>query len=265
MTSLIVPAIVTPFVLYFAVLAQRFGGPGAAGLIAALPLQLAIGSLGVASGMGDQAVSSFAVLAATYVPAQIAYGVAFTEGMRRGGIALAVISGMAGYAIAIFVLSYVSSLIAILIGGLALLASSRFIQVREIKPTLLESKEPSAALITTLGTLGVLAVIAAVELAGPSAGAFMAAVPVLTPILSYFLMRSCGREAGAQTMAGMIRGLPSYFVLALSLALFAERTGTSVAVGIGLTLCIAVVGAIWKFTEDISAPAIVKKDSALAA
>ena len=53
-SSLVMPALVTPPVLYAAAMAQRHVGQAAAGLVATLPFQLAIGSVAVGLAMGDQ-------------------------------------------------------------------------------------------------------------------------------------------------------------------------------------------------------------------
>ena len=250
LASLIVPTVVTAIVLYLALVAQRVAGAGSAGLVAALPIQLAIGALGVAAGMGDHSVAAFALTASTYLPAQIAYGVAFTEAMRRWGFIAALVAGMASYSVSTFALGKVSHVAAIVIGIVAVIAGPRLIRTRLVQAQdELESSEPSSFIVVGLGTLGVLAVILLVEFAGPAAGAFMAAVPVVTPILSFFLMRSMGREAGAETMAGMLRGLPAYMTFALTLALLAGPLGTTAAVGIGLTFCVALVAMIWKVSQ----------------
>lgn len=249
--SLIVPALVTPFVLYVAMLAQRHAGPGAAGLVAALPLQLAIGALGVAASMDDNAVQAFAVVASTFLPAQIGYGLAFTIGMRRGGALAALVSGLVSYSLIVLAIQQVPSLVAIAIGTVAIFIGPRLISRDNFDLTFDDSHaEPNLLVITVLGTLGVLAVIVLVQVGGPTAGAFLAAVPVVSPILSFFLMRSRGREAGAQTMTGMIRGLPSYLVFALSLTFFSKPLGTTTAVGIGLTLCFASAAVSWKVSQN---------------
>ena len=43
--------------------------------------------------------------------------------------------------------------------------------------------------------------------------------------LAIALSRTRGREAGTETMAGTIRGLPSYFAFAIVLALLVEHMG----------------------------------------
>lgn len=264
--ALIVPTLVTAAVLYLSMVAQRFAGPGSAGLVAALPIQLAIGSLGVAAGMGDGAVAAFALTAATYLPAQIAYGVAFTDAMRRWGFVAALASGMVSYSVLTLLLGQVSHIVSIAAGVVAVIIGPRLIQSRTSAMVLGDrDSEPNPFVVIGLGTFGVLSVIALVNFAGPAAGAFMAAVPVVTPILSFFLMRSMGREAGAETMAGMIRGLPSCLVFALSLAFLSEPIGTIAAVVIGLTLCVALSAFVWKLTTNPSSRTNIREDHDLAA
>lgn len=251
--SLMVPTLVTPIVLYVAMIAGRHAGPGAAGLVAALPLQLAIGALGVGSGMGDVQVAAFAVVASTFVPAQVSFGVAFTIGMRRGGPVVAMLAGIAGYFAVAIASQQIPHLLATSIGVIALAIGPRLTVCHDQNiPQQEEIQQPKTLVVTSLGTVGVLSVILLVDLAGPTAGALLAAIPVVTPILSFSLMGTKGREAGAETMTGMIRGLPSYFVFAVTLAFLAEPLGTITAVGIGLTSCVAVAAVSWRASHQSS-------------
>lgn len=243
--ALAIPALVTPLVLAVAMLAQRVGGAAAAGLVASLPLQAAVGALGVASGSGDRAVAQFAIAAATFLPAQIAYGLAFTLGMRLGGFRPALGAGVAAYSAAVVAIGEVPSRVSIVVGVVAVALAQRFVASPSSA-----SSEPAAArndvVVVALGTLGVLAVVVLVQVAGPAAGAFMAALPVVTPLLAFFLARAHGREAGSATMAGMVRGLPMSLAFVASLAFLSEALGTTIAVAVGLSLSLGVAGALWQ-------------------
>jgi hypothetical protein len=244
--DLIIPAIVTPAVLYVAMVAQRFAGPVSAGLVASLPLQSAIGAIGVSATSGDHAVADFSVIAATYISAQVAYAVAFTYGMHRAGIFGAVSTGLTAYSIQIFILGHLPVVIAVALGFVSIAIGPKLTKKSAQDRAVMPPAESNSAIVVVLGTLGVLSVILLVQLAGPKAGAFMAAVPVITPILAYFLSRSQGRAAGAETMTGLIKGLPMYSTFSIATAFLSVPLGTEIATGIGMTLCLAIAAFLWR-------------------
>lgn len=260
--DLLVPALVTPAVLYIAMLAQRSAGPVSAGLVASLPIQQAIGAFGVSMAAGDQAVADFALVASTYLPAQVAYGVAFTFGMRKRGMLVAVTGATAAYALGIVILGQLPVAVAIAAGAVSLVVGFKVIQPDPQEIPALPPVKSNSGIVVALGTIGVLSVILLVQVAGPTAGAFMAAYPVITPILAYFLMREQGRGAGAQTMSGMVQGLPMYTVFVITLTLFATTLGTEFAVGIGMTLSLAIAAILMKFNNSRTAPSQLAVDLA---
>lgn len=227
--------------------AQRVAGPVSAGLVASLPLQSAIAALGVSLTSGDAAVADFSIVAATYIGAQVSYALGFFHAMRRKGFLAAVVVGLMSYSIAIFIIQQIPSSGAIAAGLLALVVGPRLIHMDADEVAALPPAESNSAIVVGIGTVGVLSVILLVNFAGPTAGAFMAAVPVITPILAFFLSRHNGRVAGAQTMVGLVRGLPMYSAFSIALALLAKPLGTETAVGIGMAICFAIAAVIWKF------------------
>lgn len=249
LTSLIAPAVVTPIVLYIAMVAQRVAGPVSAGLVASLPLQSAIGALGVSMTSGDQAVADFSIVAATYIGAQVAYALGFFHAMRRKGFLAAVTAGMVSYSLAIFTIQHIPTAVAIACGLVSLVVGPRLIHMDADEVAALPPSESNSGIVVGIGTLGVVSVILLVGFAGPTAGAFMAAVPVITPILAYFLSRDSGPAAGAQTMVGLVRGLPMYSAFSITLALLAKPLGTETTVGIGMAICFAIAAVIWKFAS----------------
>lgn len=249
LASLIIPAAATPIVLYIAMVAQRVAGPVSAGLVASLPLQSAIGALGVSFTSGDQAVADFSVIAATYIGAQVAYAAGFFYAMRRYGFLAAVTAGIVMYSLAILTISHIPTAVSIGFGLFSLVVGPRIIHINPDEVAALPPAESNSALVVGLGTMGVLSVIVLVDFAGPAAGAYMAAIPVITPILAFFLSRAQGRTAGAQTMVGLVRGLPMYSAFVITCALLAKPLGTETTVGIGMAVCFAIAAVIWKFAS----------------
>ncbi len=246
--ALLLPTLVTPFVLYLALLAQRRAGPEAAGLVAALPVQLAIGGVGVAMGLGNAATATFGLVASTYLAAQVAYGVAFATGVRKGGASIALLGSLGTYALLTLLLHAVAPAIAAGVGAIALIIGTRAVQPsRQAAGSARSGAEVPAAVTIALSTIVVLAVLVLVQFAGPQAGGFLAAVPVMSSTLSLVLLRSHGRQAAATTMGGMIRGLPAYYVFALAMALFAQPLGAVGAGLLGLALSLSTAGMTWRF------------------
>ena len=240
---LAVPALVSPVVLTMALWAQRKAGPGAAGLVAALPFQLAIGAVGVALTMDLRTAADFGLAAATYLPAQVAYATAFAAGMRRGGVPLALVAGTATYGAVVAIAQAVDPAMAIAAGVIALGLGRRWVQPRAGQAP--SERQPPAALVIGVGTASVLVVVALAHAGGPTAGAFLGAIPAIGTTLAIALSRTRGREAGTETMAGTIRGLPSYFAFAIVLALLVERMGLVATCIIALVASGAAATASW--------------------
>lgn len=235
--ALVIPALVTPVVLYAAVVAQRHAGPGAGGVVATFPTQLAISSLVVGFTLGDATAARLALAAATYLPAQVAYGLAVAAGMRRQGVSLALIAGFSAYAVVALPTSHLPAALACVAGVIAVGIGTRLHQAHTtVRPSGAGIVHPVAWLTVTVGTLVVLVVVVLVHVAGPRAGAIVSAVPAVSTTLAVALSRTQGRAVAAQTMAGLNRGLLSYFAFGVTLAVLATRITTMGASAIGLVV-----------------------------
>lgn len=91
-----------------------------------------------------------------------------------------------------------------------------------------------------------LAVVTLVELIGPTAGAFLAAIPVVSTTLAIGLARTRGRAAAAATLSGTVRGLASYNVFALSIGLLTPRLTVAGSVMVGLCLSAVATWVAWR-------------------
>jgi hypothetical protein len=238
----LIPALVTPILLYVAVIAQRRAGPAAGGLIAALPLQLAIGMTAVGFSLGDGAATALAVATTMYLPAQVAYGVVFAMVVRQRGPGTALVVGFGAYSIVVTTLSIVVGPVAVAAGLAAILVGTRLLPAPGAAGR--SASAPSPFVTVAVGTMMVEAVLVLVQLAGTGAGAFLAALPVVTTTLALAAARG-SRTAAADTMGGMIRGLPAYVAFALVTAVLAGAVGTGVAVVLAMALSLAVARLIW--------------------
>lgn len=250
LSSLVIPAIVTPFVLYVAIVAQRHAGPAAGGLVATFPFQSAIAVVGVAGASGALAVADFGMAAAVNLLPQVVYALAFALGMSTGGIARAIIASAIAYPAAVLVAHSAPPVAAEVAGVVALWAGSRFLARRHLAGAQDPSRpRASAVLLVAIGTAVVLAVVTLVEVSGPDTGAFLGAIPVVSTTLAIGLERTRGRIEGAATMSGTVRGLASYNVFALSIGLLTPRMNVGAALLIGLLLSASATWGAWRVSS----------------
>ena len=244
--SLVVPAVLTPIILYAALFAQKHSGPRAAGLIISLPSQLAIGSVGVGLALGDSAAAQLCLDASTLMTAQVAYGLAFMWGMSRSGVALALSAAMVAYSVAIAATYAVSPVIGAPVAVLVMIAGGRFVKFETAPVDAEMDRSRQDAMTVFVGTLGVLGVLVLVEILGTGAAAFLAAMPVVSSILSIAQLKSRGTVASSEIMGGMIKGLSTYFVFSAVVALLAEPVGIVFAALAALTATLLTAAVLWK-------------------
>jgi hypothetical protein len=83
----VVSLLLAPAVLIAAAIIERRLGPSAAGWVAALPIAFSVAVVAVALDAGTGSAAALALSAATYVPAQVAFGIAFASVLvRRRGL-----------------------------------------------------------------------------------------------------------------------------------------------------------------------------------
>ena len=75
-------------------------GPSAAGWAAALPVTFAVSTAAVTVHSGASMGGQVALIAASFVPAQVAFAIAFAGVLWRRGLVLGLIAGMTTYFIA---------------------------------------------------------------------------------------------------------------------------------------------------------------------
>src|SRR5687768_18531673 len=83
---LVISLLLAPAVVGAATLIERRLGPSAAGWVAALPVSFSVAVLAVTLDAGPDAAGAMALSAASHVPAQVAFGVAFAAVLTRRGL-----------------------------------------------------------------------------------------------------------------------------------------------------------------------------------
>ena len=206
---MVVPLLAAPTLMLAVTAVERRAGPGAAGVIAAAPLSIAV--IVLALGAAGPAV---AASAGAHVVAQVAFALAFAAVIVRRG-------SVAGFAAAASAYVGVSLLIALVPAWLATLAAVPVLALAaEVKrPGRSTSGPPvdarvGAAIVFVL--VGVSLLVA--DLLGPAAAGIVAAFPALSTTFVLLLVRVRGAEAGAHALGGLIVGLRGYFAFCVVVA-----------------------------------------------
>jgi len=206
---MVVPLLAAPTLMLAVTAVERRAGPGAAGVIAAAPLSIAV--IVLALGAAGPAV---AASAGAHVVAQVAFALAFAAVIVRRG-------SVAGFAAAASAYVGVSLLIALVPAWLATLAAVPVLALAaEVKrPGRSTSGPPvdarvGAAIVFVL--VGVSLLVA--DLLGPAAAGIVAAFPALSTTFVLLLVRVRGAVAGAHALGGLIVGLRGYFAFCVVVA-----------------------------------------------
>ena len=253
----IIPCAVAPLVMYVALRAQRRLGSEAAGWVAAVPTTIPIAVLAVGFQSGSQAAASLTLTAAAHVPAQILFAVTFAALMRRSGVAIGFVAGAFVFLATSVVIAFVPVPIAIAAAVAALVIGPRLL-ASPIEPAVAQAarSNPNAVLACTAAVVVVAAVIGVVRLAGPLVGGVVAAFPTLSSTITVAIVRSNGRLAGVGVLAGLVRGLPFYFVYLVTVSVLAVPAGIVVATVCGLAVSAATGWILWTTRRDRVGPIV---------
>jgi len=264
---LLLPVVLAPSLIVAISLAERRFGPGMAGRLNAIPLSIALAVLGVAADRGARAGAAVAEAAAAHVPDQVAFALAFAAMLarvaargddaghhpgddfgRRRRLAY-VIAGLAAATAAFAALSLV---IATLPAGVAIAAALPALaygrHVLDGTEHVAEDREGGAAELVARAAVAlvfILAVLAAVRVAGPGLAGAIAAFPALTATLAVMIGRARGPVAVAHLLAGVVNGLTGYLAFCVALAFAAPGLGL-LAAPLAAAACVAGYAASWQ-------------------
>lgn len=245
-----------PAVMAAAGLVGRRLGPSAAGWVAALPISFAVAVLAVTLDAGPRTASTLALSAATHVPAQVAFGVAFAGVLLRGGVLAGIGAGTVAYVAGSLFLADMP----------AALAVATAVPVLALAPLLMTGGRPrpgspgprsTTALTCAAASAVVGAAVLTSRLAGPEVAGAVAAFPTLSATLAVAVVSCDGRRAGAHALAGLVRSLPCYLTFCLVVALAAAPVGAA-AVALGLLACLAAAAATWRAVPVAGRPALAR-------
>jgi uncharacterized membrane protein SirB2 len=227
-------------------------GPSAAGWAAALPVTFAVSTAAVTVHSGASMGGQVALIAASFVPAQVAFAIAFAGVLWRRGLVLGLIAGMTTYFVAARIVTVVPPTAAVVAGVVAVATGPRLMPQLPIRPGTRRSW-----LITTLNcaaaALVVGAVILATQLSGASLAGMIAAYPMMCSILTIIVVNRSGRDAGVHVLTGLVRSLPAYLTFGV-VAAAVQQVSNEVAIPIALLTCLAVVFATWRRVPTATQP-----------
>ena len=239
------PVVLAPALIVAISLAERRFGPGVAGRLNAIPLSIALAVLGVAADRGARAGAAVAEAAAAHVPAQVAFALAFAAVLTRTRV-------VAGLAAATAAFAALSLVIATLPAGVAIAAALPALaygrHVLDGAERVVEDREGGAAELVARAAVAlvfILAVLAAVRVAGPGLAGAIAAFPALTATLAVMIGRARGPGAVAHLLAGVVNGLTGYLAFCVALAFTAPGLGL-LAAPLAAAACAAAYAASWQ-------------------
>jgi uncharacterized membrane protein (GlpM family) len=249
---IVVALVLAPLLMLLVSFLENRLGPSAAGWAAALPVTFAVSTAAVTVHSGASIGGQVALRAATFVPAQVAFAIAFAGVLWHRGLVLGLIAGITIYLVGARIVTVVPPTVALVAGAVAVGAGPRLMPQLPIRPGTRRSW-----LITTLNcaaaALVVGAVIVATQLSGPILGGMIAAFPMMCSILTIIVGNRSGRDAGVHVLTGLVRSLPAYLTFG-AVAAAVQQVNDDVAIPVALVTCLAVVFATWRLVPTATQP-----------
>ena len=240
-----VSVLVSPLVLAAATLIEGRLGAAAAGWVAALPLSFAVAVSAVSLDAGAATAGAMALSAATHVPAQVAFALAFAGVLVRRGLLAGLGAGVVAYLASALALAAFPGALVMACALPALALAPRLMpDVQARRPG--APRRRSVMALTCAAAAGFVGVaVFTSRLAGPELAGAVAAFPAVSSTLAVAVVASDGRSAGAHALAGVVRSLPCYLAFCLVIVLAAPSLGVA-AIALGLLACAAAAAATWR-------------------
>jgi hypothetical protein len=256
----VVSLLLAPAVVAAAAVIERRLGPSAAGWLAALPIAFSVAVVAVAVDAGTESATALALSAATHVPAQVAFGVAFANVLVRRGLIVGTAAGAIAYLACAVLIPHVPAVLAVACAVVALVFAPRLMP--RGRPRLGSSRRwASTALNCSAAAIVVGVAVLTSRLAGPQVAGAVAAFPTISMTLAVSVVRRDGPLAGAHALVGLVRSLPCYLTFCLVVALAASAAGL-VSIALGLLACLAAARATWRVVPLPHPPALALGEAA---
>jgi hypothetical protein len=242
---LLVALFVAPIVMLVVTAVEGRFGPAVAGWVAAAPIAIAIAVLVVGAELGRHVAAALAESSAEHVSAQVAFAIAFAGVVRRRGGLVAMVSGTAAYISVSVAVAWTPPVIAILASLAALVLGPRLLLDGDATSAPAGHTLLGAVARAVVASATVALTLGMARLAGPATAGATVAYPVVSATLALLILRARGRDAAAQALKGLCRGLPGYFGFCLATALVAPHVGVVLAVPLSLAICLSVYRITW--------------------
>jgi hypothetical protein len=249
-----VAILVAAVVMVAATAAEQRLGPAVAGWVGAAPITITIATFVVGADLGGHAAATLAESSAKHVSAQVAFALAFVVVLRRRRGLSALLCATAAYAALSFVIAWVPSAVAIVASLAALVLGPRLLRDGPQPPPLAGHTLTNSVTRAVVASAMLALTLSIARLAGPATAGATAAYPVLSATLALLILRSRGKDAAAQALNGLCRGLPGYFSFCLSIALATPYVGVACAVPISLAICLITYRITWQTVRPARAP-----------
>jgi uncharacterized membrane protein (GlpM family) len=223
---------------------ERRLGPMAAAWVASLPIAITVAVVAVTVSDGVGAARAMALSAATEMPAQLIFAIVFSTVLIRHGRLLGLLAAAAMYTGCSTLVMQTPAAVAITIGALLLSVAPRMLPSG--RSTTLAARRGSTRALSSAAAMAIVgATVLAARVAGPVIAGAIAAFPTLCTILTVVVVGHRGRQAGAEVLLGLVRGIPCYFTFCLTLWVTAGMLGPS-AVAVGLIVCLLTARLTWR-------------------
>jgi hypothetical protein len=284
---LLVPLLLAPAAMVAVSAAERRFGPAAAGWLNAFPLSIAVSIVAVTFDQDASAGTELAHVAATHVPAILALSVTWSAVLMRGVrrnepraatgpaspplsrpepaaaacalagrsrllVACGLLAGTGAFAVASFVLDALPGSVAAAAAVPALVFAPRMTPGGGGGAAAVGSGD--VAVRAGAALVVVVAVLAAVRIAGPRLGGTVAAYPALTVVLAALIARARGPVAAAHALGGQVRGLAGYFAFCLVVSSGGSSLGLGRTVPLAFAACLVAGVASWARVPRLSPP-----------
>jgi hypothetical protein len=236
--------LVSPMVMAAAAVVEHRLGAAAAGWVAALPIGFAVAVLAVSLDAGTGPAGAMALSAASHVPAQIVFALAFAGVLVRRGLLLGAAAGAVGYVACAIALAAVPDALVVACALPALALSPSLMPDARPRPGS-RRRWPATALTCAAAAVVVGAAVFTTRFAGPAMAGAVAAFPAVSMTLAVAVVAHDGTSAGAHALAGLVRSLPCYLAFCLVIVLAAPSLGLA-ATALGLLGCGVAAWATWR-------------------
>jgi hypothetical protein len=246
--------LLAPALVAAATLAGRAWGARTAGVVSAFPAIVGPVLLIEAHTQGAAFAARAAAGTLLGLAALSGFAVAYAHAARRAGWRISLV---AGWAVAASVAAVVAASGASPLAGPPVAALSLALAYRALPRggAFLELRlAPRWDLPLRLAVTSVLvlALVAAADRLGPTAGGILAALPTLASVLAVFTHRQHGAAAVAELLRGMLHGMAGFLVFCVLVAMLVERAGVPASF---LTAALAAVG-VQALLEGMSRPRV---------